>query len=396
MTQGKEITADEIYKRIFDQFEAQKKNSSIIFEFENFSFSDKYTFQEQEYLDLFSLLLHIFEIIKVRNYSDEIQLKFENCFIKTFKTNNLKREPLDIGLLFKKCKFNGNCYQIDFLKTVFNEKISFKGSNFKSGANFKGVIFNDIVYFDETTFDDFTDFDETIFDKGANFDGSIFNNFANFEEATFNSFANFKEAIFDEGANFKGAIFDEGANFEEATFNKRVYFQGVTFKEAAYFKEVIFDEGANFKGAIFDKIAYFKGAIFNDFTLFTNSIFNDFTLFEEAIFVFVPKFHNAQLHTDTDFKNCHFKDISSERAWRAYRTLKQFMMRNESDHEAQMFHALELESRYNTELSLFSSNGFEKIASFFLKYLTNYGRNLWRPLLWLVFFGEFFLIIYIS
>ena len=70
-------------------------------------------------------------------------------------------------------------------------------------------------------------------------------------------------------------------------------------------------------------------------------------------------------------------------------------MQKEFDHEARMFHALELESRYNTELFLFSSRGVEKIASFCLKQLTNYGRSLWRPFVWLLIFWFVFFGLYI-
>lgn len=156
-------------------------------------------------------------------------------------------------------------------------------------------------------------------------------------------------------------------------------------------------------------------AVFNSTTLFENCSFGynqtkgkiDFSdiEFKKAVsfkgseFHIAPMFFNTSLHEDTEFGDCKFYDVHSEFAWRAYRTLKQFMMQKESDHEAQMFHALELDSRYQTELpkgrKVFTDpKGAEAISSLFLKHLNDYGRHLWLPLLWLTFTANLFLIFY--
>lgn len=123
------------------------------------------------------------------------------------------------------------------------------------------------------------------------------------------------------------------------------------------------------------------------------------TSFSECIFFQAPSFFKSELHEDTDFKDAQFLDVSSSYSWRAYRTLKHHMMRFESDHEVQIFHALELEARYNTELPkgwriLSDPKGVETIASWFMRGLNNYGQHLWLPLVLLLYIGCWFLVLY--
>jgi len=139
------------------------------------------------------------------------------------------------------------------------------------------------------------------------------------------------------------------------------------------------NNGVNFNDAKFLRAASFSGCRFYQ----------------------APSFFKSNLHEDTSFRGVEFLDVSSDYAWRAYRTLKHHMMGFESDHEAQMFHALELEARYNTELpkgiKIFSDpKGMETIASCILAQLNQYGRNLWMPFLWLVIFTDIFLILYVG
>lgn len=133
---------------------------------------------------------------------------------------------------------------------------------------------------------------------------------------------------------------------------------------------------------------------------FSNSNFKNSLSFEYSVFKRPPLFFGAQLHPDSDFTNCKFNDLHSATSWRAYRTLKHFMIDHESDHEAALFHALELEARKNTVLpkGLFqiirSPDGIERVASTLLDWVSSYGRDLRLPLGWLLVTGLYAYILY--
>lgn len=158
-------------------------------------------------------------------------------------------------------------------------------------------------------------------------------------------------------------------------------------------------QNVNFLG----KVAFYKcrlGHSANGESInFNRCRFSSSTRFKETFFVKAPSFFGADMHGDTDFSNSSFADVSSVRAWRAYRTLKHHVMKFESDHEAQMFHALELEARYNTELPkglaiLADPKGVETIASWFMRSFNSYGRHLGLPLIWLLYIAAWFLVLY--
>ncbi|MDP2204966.1 MAG: hypothetical protein Q8K65_01515 [Alphaproteobacteria bacterium] len=139
--------------------------------------------------------------------------------------------------------------------------------------------------------------------------------------------------------------------------------------------------------------ARYSGVSFNRSNFSAKADFGNVTFLEP------PLFFNAVLHEDTSFSLSRFPALGVQYAWRAYRALKHHMMQFESDHEAQIFHALELESRYNTELpkgwKIFSDpKGVETIASYFMRQLNNYGQHLWLPPIWLLYISCWFLVLY--
>ena len=323
MTQQPELTADEIYNRIAEQFnigQSQRngKKALIIFKFENVSFSDNYTFRERKFPDLSHLLKNIFEIIKVTNRVSRVILSFKNCSIKSFVIEELNQKSLKIR--FKNCEIKN----LEFLR--LNER-----SNRLSLIDSKVHICT----------------------------------FKNYKIVVENSV---KAEIF-----CKNTVFSHSLDCRNVTFSNSVLFLQCEFGGSGNYRSI------NFSNTVFNSWVSFGGSTFNH----------------------APLFFGANLHPETNFKDCNFKDTFSKDACSTYRKLKQFMMQKESDHEAQMFHALELESKYNTPEMLpkgwkiFSSpNGIETIFSFCLKQLTDYGRNLWLPLIWLLFFLFFFLRLY--
>lgn len=136
------------------------------------------------------------------------------------------------------------------------------------------------------------------------------------------------------------------------------------------------------------------------FVNFNGCKFKSSVSFTKSNFYRAPKFFGAELHPDTDFSGVKFFDVTSAWSWRAYRTLKHQMMKFESDHEVQLFHALELEARYRTQLPknleiVTDKQGLETIVSFFLGRVNGYGQNLWRPMAWIVGLALLFFTLYV-
>jgi len=134
---------------------------------------------------------------------------------------------------------------------------------------------------------------------------------------------------------------------------------------------------------------------------FVHTKFRDKISFHKTVFLSPPEFFFSEISQNVSFSGAVFSDVSSESAISAYRTLKRQMISVEADHEVQMFHALELEARYNTELPkgwkiLSDPKGVETIASWFMRVLNNYGQHLWLPLVLLLYIGCWFLIFYVA
>lgn len=132
---------------------------------------------------------------------------------------------------------------------------------------------------------------------------------------------------------------------------------------------------------------------------FIHTKFMDKVSFHKTVFLSPPEFFFSEISQNVSFSGAVFLDSSSESATSAYRSLKRQMISVEADHEAQMFHALELEARYNTELPkgwriLSDPKGVETIASWFMHGLNNYGQHLWLPLVLLLYIGCWFLVLY--
>jgi hypothetical protein len=94
----------------------------------------------------------------------------------------------------------------------------------------------------------------------------------------------------------------------------------------------------------------FLGVKFYNEISFENRIFQKKTIFKEVVFYKAPKFHNCELHQDTDFHGSEFKDTYSQTAERAYRTLKLIMDKKRARREEGMFFSLEQKSMLNIPL----------------------------------------------
>lgn len=134
--------------------------------------------------------------------------------------------------------------------------------------------------------------------------------------------------------------------------------------------------------------------------IFDGSTFFSSCLFLGVSFLKAPFFHGADFKRDVNFINCTFKDTKKRSSLAAYRVLRKVASNAGADYEGQLFHSLELRTRYNVDLpkgrQIFASKqGVETIASFVMSRLNDYGQDLWKPLYWLFVGGLLFFILYL-
>lgn len=113
---------------------------------------------------------------------------------------------------------------------------------------------------------------------------------------------------------------------------------------------------------------------------FSNRRFKERTSFASCRFGRAPEFHNAELHQDTDWDGAAFVERSGGRAQRAYRTLRLAMENNRDRSQEAVFFALEQETM-RKGLPWWHANRW---VSACYQGLSNYGRSLLRPTLWLL------------
>lgn len=312
---------------------------------------------------------------------------------------------------------------VDFAVATFDGEANFIGAIFGSGAGFVGATFSGAARFDGATFNGAARFQVATFGGGAIFKRARFG-WAHFDGATF------------EWADFEGATIEYGAYFDGATFSGEAFFKGTTFSSEASFKGRTFGGRAVFEGAIFASEAYFKGAIFSDLAFFRGAKFVSMADFEEVIFqgfadfsagkvadswrsfqnidfskstfVGTCSFNDRSFVTDASFNGAVFKDLAefhgctfhpgmsfhqtkflktkgedddaTEKLERSYRTLKLEMEKLRARNEEADFFALEMECRRQRG----SVPPFERFAATAYKHLSDYGRSVDLPLIWLL------------
>ncbi len=242
--------------------------------------------------------------------------------------------------------------------------------------------------------------DTTVSSTNVLFTGAIFSAVADFRGASFVCRTDFKGTTFEDYAKFECAIFHREATFEDATFQRRAQFTRTGFASTIRFKLAKFKHPASFKKAYFcgivkfnrvtfESLARFTGAKFPapEFTRidFVNAEFNSKTWFDSAEFnTRVPEFFGAKLHEGTDWPDYKTwpiptsKDVAKNFV-RAYERLKLEMDRLKKHEDELNFFALELRSR-RVMLGLWEGLPIDVFGA-----LSDYGRNYWWPLIWLVF-----------
>lgn len=311
-------------------------------------------------------------------------------------------------VVFTSAEFRRDAWfeQAEFYKDTWFSKVQFHGvagfneAVFRASVEFSETRFHGEARFNELQFHGEARFNEAKFFKVAEFGKTLFYQYAGFNKAQFCGFAIFREVVFTGFASFEGAEFRSDAHFNNVRFSSFSWFRKAKFRESTEFCEAQFLSHAEFSEAQFHYTVLFTGsantkllgdrqfnfinfnkAHFGAGAIFSNREFLDYTNFIGCHFERAPKFHGSTLHQDTGFGGIEcFPDVTSDGAFRAYRTLRQAMEGHRARAEEGMFYALEQKARrYQMKrinpafwVSLVYEQG------------SNYGFSVVRPLVWLV------------
>jgi len=246
---------------------------------------------------------------------------------------------------------------LDLTGVIFPREVKFGHSEIPA-VSFAFVTFTGAAWFDKTTFTRDPSFDEATFTGAAIFDKTTFTGDARFDEATFTGAAWFDKTTFTGAANFHSS----GNTYGEKDLKANVF-----------------------------PYAYFKGTYFGGMVSFVNRRFLQPAVFRHCVFERAPEFHGCTLHQGSVFPpRQNFKDVMSDGAAQAYRTLKLAMEQVRSRQEEAMFFALEQASHRAQKTTPWSI----RILSYLYEVAANYGENFLRPLAWLIATTYIFFLIY--
>lgn len=259
-------------------------------------------------------------------------------------------------------------------------------------ADLRGVVFSAFFTFTGITDTLHVNFSGATFGHDANFSGATFGDWASFAAATFDYCAYFFNATFGDWANFNGATFGDMVQFNSTTFGDWADFNGATFGDRVIFYSVKFRGQANFSIAKSTDAkpnlhhADFSNAIFGGPGKFDDRIFGTDVNFNGAVFHNLVSFHGCTFHPGMSFHQTKFlktrghSDDATEKLERSYRTLKLGMENLRARNEEADFFALEMECRRQRG----SVPRLERLAASAYKHLSDYGRSVDLPLIWLL------------
>jgi len=113
----------------------------------------------------------------------------------------------------KKYGIEDDNFNVNALRSIFEENTTFLDAEIRGEANFKQVSFI----------------------SDANFNGVKFQNKVSFQEATFAGIADFLNALFNDYANYFGVRFTGKVSFNEAEFRGYSCFNDAILKEESFF-----------------------------------------------------------------------------------------------------------------------------------------------------------------
>lgn len=308
------------------------------------------------------------------------------------------------------CKFVAFPHGFNFRELIQPLNVDFKGASFGYRTFFDAQRFGTVADFTQANFWGGASFTSATFEREANFYGAKFWDIADFKCSNFKSTAEFSDAKFASLAHFDRATFKSAANFIDATFERKAGFDRATFCRVGRFDDAKLGDQTSFTDARFlgeatfsvrdvDKANLkfqrinFSKAEFKGPCWFENRVFTANASFNDAVFEDLVKFHGCTFHQGMSFHDAKFlkskedkhdtkkdNDDATEALERAYRTLKLGMETLRARNEEAMFFAKEMECRRNRNDLGF----FERFAATLYKHLSDYGRALDLPLLWLL------------
>jgi len=330
----------------------------------------------------------------------------------------------------EKVKFDGAtfCGEARFDKAIFSNYAGFKCATFSGGAGFENATFSGGAGFENATFSGGAGFVDATFSGKARFNKAIFGNHASFMRAQFSGGARFKNVTFSGDAVFGSAAFGVYTSFDDATFSDDASFEGAEFSGNATFTRVKFFANARLEEAQFNGDVKFESVLFKGFADFSSANFkqqisvigtqgNGYFSFKNTHFYSVPDFNQAHFIEAPEFNESDFSKVIKDRQYydnagikkisSHWRSLKRLAIQAH-DHKMELFFfAEEIKSQRGVEDKALPNlhtlvaadkqvwpGGLQFWLGVLYETFSDFGRSVWRPVLWLVVFTFLFFLIY--
>jgi pentapeptide repeat protein len=265
---------------------------------------------------------------------------------------------------------------------------------FETDVSFVQLVFAGAALFEGATFSGNAEFRDATFGAEAVFKSASFGGTAVFRGATFASMARFSDATFNAMVGFWEAAFNGEARFNRATFSGRSFFRDVRFNGTASFVQTRFEQPTTFLRAVFRQRADFEGMDSSAAFSLADASFHQVPSFLGATFKGVLRLDNVRTprygwlgYTPDKDARARFRELRR-------RAVEAQDRGRELEFFAQEFRTGRFHSRrFPSWVPKMWHLGFWLGLAF--EGLSNFGRSLWRPLLWWLvlaaLFAAFFL-----
>lgn len=187
--------------------------------------------------------------------------------------NRWRRTHSDVKVDFAGVDFTSDHYEhASFAGFEIGNSTSFEGAKFRDGISFNRAVFGDRAYFDRAIFKGTADFNGAEFTGWANFAGAKFQDDCDFSGVTFRGEARFGGAGFERRSKFISTAFTERAHFHDATFGDSTSFEHASFLNLAIFGGAKFVGEASFANTVFAGKVIFNDAIFSSSASFASGL----------------------------------------------------------------------------------------------------------------------------
>ena len=298
---------------------------------------------------------------------------------------------------FSNHSFKGD---VDFSNFHFPGEVSFRSVNFQGNVYFDSAKFHYDAEFWKVTFSKYCMFGDATFTKKAEFLEAEFKEFTDFRNVTFKNDAHFNLTKFSDWSIFDSADFKGNVSFQGATFFDRAKFKDTKFKSEADFMEVTFTRSALFNNAKFEGVAIFLQCSFKSSVTFRESSFKKFAIFRAVSGKGLFSLYNVKFSNVPDFREAHFEEAplfdsvelepvrfqklqahdaetNFPSCWRALRRLA--IQAHDYERELQFFKGEIIARRGIEDKWTHARYWFGRLYQL----ISDFGRSMGRPLLWL-------------